>query len=160
MPHVVPNVLGTNASAAAAWADAATVVPWVMYQRFGDKDILAEQFESMCAWVDSIASLAGESRLWDKGFQFGDWVDPTAPPDKPAQARTDTAIVASAYFVHSANLTVKAAEVQGHAEAQKKYRALAEEVLAQGEKPPVKTRPKSDVLPAASNAALSGQAVG
>ena len=130
VPHVVPNVLGTNASAAAAWADAATVVPWVMYQRFGDKEILADQFESMCAWVDQIVSFAGKSRLWDKGFQFGDWVDPTAPPDRPAQARTDKAIVASAYFVHSANLIVKAAEVLGHIEAQKKYRALAEEARA------------------------------
>lgn len=128
--HVVPNVLGKNASAAAAWADAATVVPWVVYQRFGDKEILANQFESMCAWVDHIVSLAGESRLWDKGFQFGDWVDPTAPPDKPAQARTDKAIVASAYFVHSANLVVKAAEVLGYTEAQKKYRALADEARA------------------------------
>ncbi len=130
VPHVVPNVLGTNASAAAAWADAATVVPWVMYQRFGDKEILAGQFESMCAWVDHIVSLAGESRLWDKGFQFGDWVDPTAPPDKPAQARTDKAIVASAYFVRSANLIVKAAEVLENTEAQKKYRALADEARA------------------------------
>ncbi len=130
VPHVVPNVLGKNASAAAAWADAATVVPWVMYQQFGDCKILADQFESMCAWVDHIVLLAGESRLWDKGFQFGDWVDPTAPPDKPAQARTDKAIVASAYFVHSADLLVKAAEVLGHTEAQKKYCALADEARA------------------------------
>jgi len=130
VPHVVPNVLGVNASAAAAWADAATVVPWVMYQRFGDKNILAKQFESMCAWVDQIVLFAGKTRLWDRGFQFGDWVDPTAPPDKPAQARTDKAIVASAYFVHSANLIVKAAEVLGNTEAQKKYRTLAEEARA------------------------------
>ena len=26
----------------------------------------------------------GESRLWDTGFQFGDWLDPAAPPDRPA----------------------------------------------------------------------------
>ena len=25
--------------------------------------------------------------LWDKGFQFGDWLDPAAPPDDPAAAR-------------------------------------------------------------------------
>lgn len=130
VPHVVPNVLGTNASAAAAWADAATVVPWVMYQRFGDKDILAQQFESMCAWVDQIVSFAGQSHLWDKGFQFGDWVDPTAPPDRPAQARTDKAIVASAYFVHSARLIAKVAEVLGDMEAQNKYQALADEARA------------------------------
>ena len=128
VPHVVPNVLGKNSAAAAAWADAATVVPWVIYQRFGDSKILADQFESMCAWVDHMASVAGESRLWDKGFQYGDWLDPTAPPDKPAQARTDKAIVASAYFVHSADLVVQAAKVLGHVDEQEKYQTLAAEV--------------------------------
>ena len=130
VPHVVPNVLGTNSGAAAAWADAATVVPWVMYERFGDMGILADQFESMRAWVDYVTELAGESRLWDKGFQFGDWLDPTAPPDKPAQARTDKAIVASAYFVHSAELVARAAEVLGHTDEQKKYQVLASEARA------------------------------
>jgi alpha-L-rhamnosidase len=130
VPHVVPNVLGENSAGAAAWADAATVVPWVLFQRFGDAQILADQFESMCAWVDHIAAVAGETYLWDKGFQFGDWLDPTAPPDKPAQARTDKVIVASAYFVHSADLTAKAAEVLDDTAAQKKYQQLAAEARA------------------------------
>ena len=104
--------------------------PGCMYQRFGDKGILADQFESMRAWVDYVASVAGERRLWDTGFQFGDWLDPTAPPDKPAQARTDKAIVASAYFVHSADLVAQAAEVLGRIDEQKKYLALAAEARA------------------------------
>jgi alpha-L-rhamnosidase len=127
VPPVIPNALGNNFGGAAAWADAATVVPWVMYQRFGDKGILADQFESMRAWVDYVASVTGERRLWDTGFQFGDWLDPTAPPDKPAQARTDKAIIASAYFVHSADLTARAAEVLERTDEKKKYLALAAE---------------------------------
>ncbi len=115
VPAVVPDVLGFGAGAA-AWADAATVVPWALYQRFGDAGILANQFESMRAWVDHVASIAGEKHLWDTGFQFGDWLDPTAPPDQPAQARTDKAIVASAYFAHSAELVGRAAEVLGRSD--------------------------------------------
>jgi alpha-L-rhamnosidase len=130
VPHVVPNVLGINSGAGAAWADAATVVPWVLYQRFGDIGILEDQFESMCAWVDHVASLAGETRLWETGFQFGDWLDPTAPPDKPGQARTDKALVASAYFIHSAEWVARAAEVLERADEQQRYRSLAAEVRA------------------------------
>jgi alpha-L-rhamnosidase len=104
---VIPNVLGVNSSGAAAWADAATVVPWLLYERFGDVGILKDQFESMRAWVDHVVSLAGKRRLWDTGFQYGDWLDPTAPPDKPARARTDRAVVASAYFIHSADLVAR-----------------------------------------------------
>ena len=130
VPHVIPNVLGKNSAGGAAWADAATIVPMLLYQDFGDAKILVDQFESMCAWVDYIASVATDGRLWDKGFQFGDWLDPTAPPDKPAQARTDKAIIASAYFVHSADLVAGAAKVLDNVDAQQKYSNLAAKVRA------------------------------
>ena len=34
-------------SPAAAWGDAAVIVPWVLYQRYGDAGILARQFDSI-----------------------------------------------------------------------------------------------------------------
>lgn len=126
VPHVIPNVLGATSAGAAAWADAATVTPWVLYQRYGDSDILTAQFESMRAWVDYVAAKVGDRLLWDTGFQFGDWLDPTAPPDKPWQARTDKAIVASAYFAHSADLVARAAQVLGRTADQAHYADLAE----------------------------------
>ncbi|MEZ4630443.1 MAG: family 78 glycoside hydrolase catalytic domain [Deinococcales bacterium] len=123
VPHVVPDIL--NASGAAAWGDAAVVVPWVLYQRYGDVGILAQQFESMRSWVDHIARQAGESYLWDRGFQFGDWLDPSAPPDKPFLARTDKRIVASAYFAHSASLVARSAALLGKEAEQSFYTELA-----------------------------------
>ena len=128
VPPVIPNTVGEAFAAGAAWADAATVVPWVLYERFGDPCILAAQFESMCAWVDYVASVAGEKHLWERGFQYGDWLDPTAPPDKPWQARTDKAIIASAYFAHSAELVGKAASVLDRNADKTRYLALATEV--------------------------------
>jgi alpha-L-rhamnosidase len=129
VPQVVPNALG-EAMGAAAWADAATIVPWVLYQRYGDARVLADQFDSMAAWVDHVAAVAGEQRLWTRGFQFGDWLDPTAPPDKPWQARTDKRIVASAYFARSAKIVGRAAEVLGRNEEAQRYLALAEQATA------------------------------
>lgn len=128
VPHVVPNILGDGG--AAAWGDAATVVPWTLYQRYGDEGILRDQFASMCAWVDFVAAKAGESFLWDTGFQFGDWLDPTAPPDQPWQARTDKVIVASAYFAHSAELVAKTAELLNDTTAHSKYAAIAQKAKA------------------------------
>ncbi len=40
VPFVIPDVLRTERPAAAAWGDAATVVPWVIYQRTGDVGVL------------------------------------------------------------------------------------------------------------------------
>jgi alpha-L-rhamnosidase len=128
VPVVIPNVLPHLPFPATAWGDAAVIVPWVLYNRFGDVKILADQFDSMKVWVDAIAEIAGEKRLWDTGFQFGDWVDPSAPPDKPGQARTPSFIVASAYFAHSADLVSRAAEVLGRGKEASYYRQLANEV--------------------------------
>jgi alpha-L-rhamnosidase len=128
VPFVVPDVIGTPAPAAAAWGDAATLVPWVLYQRTGDLGLLARQLPSMRAWVDHIAGLAGADRLWTGGFQFGDWLDPTAPPDAPFKAQADPDVVATAYLARSAEVVGLAAAAVGDSDMAEKYARLAGEV--------------------------------
>ena len=130
VPYFVPNVMATPVSPAAAWGDAAVIVPWVLYQRTGDAGILAAQFASMAAWVDLLAGVAGPSRLWETGVQFGDWLDPKAPPDRPGDACTAPYVVATAYFARSADLLAQAAGVLGCAAEAEHYAALAGEVRA------------------------------
>ena len=128
VPFLVPNVLLMPSIPAAAWGDAAVLVPWVLYQRYGDSGILATQYESMRAWVDLVTTLAGKSHLWDKGFQFGDWLDPDAPSDKPGAGRTNPHVVATAYFARSAEVLGQVAGVLGKAEEAARYLQLAKEV--------------------------------
>lgn len=128
VPVVIPNTIDRPPFMAAAWSDAAVIVPWVLYQRFGDPTILSAQFESMCLFVDTLADLAGETRLWDTGFQFGDWLDPAAPPDKPAEARTARPLVATAYYARSAEMVGQIAGILGRKEEEYKYKALAGEI--------------------------------
>ncbi len=128
VPAVVPNTITGEPLGAAAWGDAAVIVPWVLYQRFGDTEILSAQFASMCAWVDWIAERAGTRRLWNKGFQFGDWLDPAAPPEKPGDARTDHSLVATAYFARSAELVAQTANLLGLTQEHARYRTLADEI--------------------------------
>jgi alpha-L-rhamnosidase len=126
VPFVIPDVLRRPESpASAAWGDAATVVPTVLYERFADENVLAAQLDSMKAWTDKIAGLAGKDALWAGGFQFGDWLDPAAPPEDPAAARTDPDLVATAHLVRSAELTARAAEVLGRADEARHYADLA-----------------------------------
>jgi alpha-L-rhamnosidase len=128
VPFYVPKIKSEPISPAAAWGDAAVIVPWVLYQRYGDVGILAEQFESMRAWVELIAGIAGKGRLWERGIQFGDWLDPKAPPDAPWDAWTEPTVVATAYFARSAELVGKAADVLGRAADSARYLALAAEI--------------------------------
>jgi alpha-L-rhamnosidase len=127
VPFIVPDVLGDESAttAAAAWGDAATVVPWVLYERFGNLGVLADQYESMKSWADSLIGIAGERYLWEGKFQFGDWLDPDAPAAFPADAKTDPDIVASAYLFRSVEIVSRAATVLGNDRDAETYAAIA-----------------------------------
>lgn len=127
VPFIVPNVLGP-AIPAAAWGDAATVVPSVLRERFGDTGIVRAQFESMKAWSDSLLDIAGERLLWEDRFQFGDWLDPDAPPEFAADAKTDADIVATAYLYRSVDFTARAASLLGEEADAAKYSEIAARV--------------------------------
>lgn len=131
VPNFVPWVVcGFPEASSAAWGDAAVIVPWVMYERTGDRGVLAEQFGSMCAWVEHLAAMRDSTGAIREGMQLGDWLDPAAPPEDPGAARTDKYFVATAYLVHSSRLTARAAEVLGESELAARYSALAEATAA------------------------------
>lgn len=116
--------------AGAAWGDVATLLPWTLYRRFGDEGVLATQFESARRWVDKVEALAGPDRLWNEGFQLGDWLDPAAPPQDPSDARTDRYLVATAYFARSARAVADMAEVLGRTVEAERYSTLAADVAS------------------------------
>jgi len=128
VPFIVPDVLDSAKVPAAAWGDVAVILPWVLYQRFGDLGALAAQYPSAKAWVDQILGLAGDRHLWEGGFQFGDWVDPDAPPELPAKAKADADLVASAYLYRSTSLLAEMAALLGETEDATSYAAEAEQV--------------------------------
>ncbi|MET0888287.1 MAG: family 78 glycoside hydrolase catalytic domain, partial [Mycetocola sp.] len=127
-PMTVPAIVTGYTGPTAGWADAATVVPWTVYQAYGDLGILETQFDSMASWVDEVTAAAGEDRVWSAGFQFGDWLDPTAPANRPEQAQTYPEVVATAYFARSARIVTDSAKLLGRTEDAARYGALADEV--------------------------------
>ena len=66
-----------------------------------------------------------DTGLWDTGFQFGDWLDPTAPPDRPADAKADKGVVATACLYRSAHPR-RTAEIVGRADDAEHFGALAD----------------------------------
>ncbi len=142
MPHTVPScvfippppddaeewIRPAWLCSSAAWGDAAVIVPWVLYQRFGDIGLLTRQWDSMRKWVDYAERLAGPTRLWDSTFHFGDWLDPLAAPDRPHRGQTPPEVLATAYFARSAELVARTADVLGHDDDARNYKSLAEQV--------------------------------
>ncbi|WP_307859057.1 glycoside hydrolase family 78 protein [Desertivibrio insolitus] len=128
VPVIPAHRMWTPIRPGAAWGDAATLTPWDLYERFGDPRILETQYESARKWVELVERLAGPDRLWNEGFQLGDWLDPSAPPDDPADARADRYLVATAYFARSSERLARMAEVLGRHEDAARFGRLAAEV--------------------------------
>ncbi|MDQ0196378.1 hypothetical protein J2T20_004787 [Paenibacillus wynnii] len=81
----------------AAWGDAAVICPWIQYLCYGDDRLLAEQYDSMKAWVDYIKGQGAEQHLWNTGFHFGDWLGLDAKENSYVGA-TPLDMVATSFF--------------------------------------------------------------
>ena len=123
VPSVVPNILG-NQAGAAAWGDAATIIPWTMYQIYGDKTVLEEQYDSMRDWVEYIHSVSEQGLLWQSGFQYADWLALDKEEMSDRVGATDRYFVATAYYAYSTEILYKSAEILGYHEDYSKYHEL------------------------------------
>jgi alpha-L-rhamnosidase len=117
VPFVIPNVFDkeTNLHSSSAWGDAAVICPWTMYVCYGDKRLLAEQYESMKAWADYIFNQGEHPFLWNTGFHFGDWLGLDAKENSYTGA-TPKELIATAFYAYSTDLVRKAAVTLGKLE--------------------------------------------
>jgi alpha-L-rhamnosidase len=108
------------------WGDAATIVPWHMFQMFGDKQIIYDSYESMKDWCDFLrrgtvndirdVSATNNTRQWD----LGDWV---SLETNSADTRRLTNSLLTA---HSHNLFAAMARAIGRYDTAEEYEAHAQ----------------------------------
>jgi alpha-L-rhamnosidase len=133
VPHIVPNVFRSLddcpawatpyfTSPSSGWGDAAVIVPWVVYEHFGDAQILKRQWHSMEQWIEYVVRAAGPERVWQSGFHWGDFNAPASA------AQTDPHLIATAYFARSTNLMARCAVALGLHQSAAKYSRLNFEV--------------------------------
>lgn len=125
VPDIIPS--RGKESAEAVWGDAAVLIPWNLYQMYGDKQILIDQYESMKSWVDYVQKVDGEDFGWRRTFQYGDWLalDGITGRAEDSFGGTDEGYIASIYFAYSAEIVAKTAVLLGHPEDAETYRKIA-----------------------------------
>ena len=103
-------------SGAAVWGDAATLIPWRLYQFYGDKAMLEEQYPVMKAWVDYEYERTKENEipyLWQNDRQLGDWLALDNGNINNPIGKTDSGFIASVYHYWSTKMVKEAAESLG-----------------------------------------------
>lgn len=134
VPVVVPNVMKyldtgfPEPGATAVWGDAAVWVPWALWTAYGNEQTLRDAYPLMTAHTRSVAAALSPTGLWDTGFQFGDWLDPDAPPENPGDAKAPAEVVATASAYRTATLMAEAAGVLGELADAAEFAALRDRI--------------------------------
>ena len=128
VPHVVPDILDLYSSA--VWSDAAVIVPWTVYEAYGDKKILSDNWTCMHEWVDYINNHTDKSGLWKTGFQYGDWLGLDMETGGDRSGATDRFFVANAFYIYVTDIVRKTADVLGFAAEAQKYAKLHDMTLS------------------------------
>jgi hypothetical protein len=103
------------------WGVAAVLVPWHLYEWYGDHDALAANYDSMRAFVDYLASRAEDGIITSN---LGDWYDyGHGQPDGPSRW-TPREVSATAIWALGASTVAQAAAVLDRPADADRYRAM------------------------------------
>jgi len=112
----VPHIWGQR-PADPAWGTAYPLLCWYMYQYYGDKRILEEQYEGIKKYVEFLRSRAEDGLV--KYSYYGDWV---------AVENTPGSIVSSFYYYYDVKILADMAKVLGRQKDEQAYHQLGEKI--------------------------------
>jgi alpha-L-rhamnosidase len=116
---VAPAVIG--GAGKAGWGDAGVIVPYNVWQRYGDVSVINQHFTAMTRWVDYLRGTSGADLIRNQDT-FGDWLNVN---DNTANDLTSTA-----FFGWSARLVSRMAAAAGRSAEAASYGTLADQVAA------------------------------
>ncbi|MET9406506.1 alpha-L-rhamnosidase [Streptomyces sp. NPDC002935] len=99
----VAPMVGTVGNGVAGWGDAGVTVPWSLYQAYGDRQVLADAWSSVQAWLGYLERHS--DGLLRPANGYGDWLN--------ISDETPKDVIATAYFAHSADLAARMATELG-----------------------------------------------
>lgn len=139
VPPVAPDVVafGLDIDGGPAWADALILIPWYLYEVYGDEDLLRENYAAGCRYMNYVARVKVKDgirghpdRLSEDYFcgGFGDWLALDGGED--TRGITPRDLLGTAFYARNAEVLGAVAEVLGETEAAVTWRRLHEGIVA------------------------------
>ncbi|MCW2916910.1 MAG: rhamnosidase [Actinomycetia bacterium] len=107
-----------SGSGTAGWGDAGVTVPWSLYQAYGDRQMLEQNYPAMTKWISYLEQHSTGYLRPAEGY--GDWLN--------ISDETPKDVIATAYFAYSTDLVAKAAQALGKTDEVKHYSELSGKV--------------------------------
>jgi alpha-L-rhamnosidase len=121
----VPDVVPPHWSiypADPAWGTACVLIPWYLYQYYGDVRILEDSYPCMKRWVDFLTSNARNYVL--AVSNYGDWVE----PGHVTSEITPGELISTGYYYQDAKILSQVAHILGRSEDEEAYSSLANKI--------------------------------
>jgi len=134
------------------WSSAFILMPWYLYQYYGDKSVLEDHYAAMKRYIDFLA--ARKSPIYSS--MYGDWNSPgySSPPE-------GSQFTATAFIYKDATVMAQIAKLLGHDDDAERFQAFAERIktalndkfldretgIYHGDKVNVKGRQTLDAIP-------------
>ena len=117
-----------------AWSDAVTIIPWQLYQTYGELSFLAEMYETMEKWIRYVASISTTENLWTGCWTYGDWLALDVPEDYQPSDIEDSKrgyssddLICSAFYANSVDIVIRAGRLLGRDVSE--YETLYERIV-------------------------------
>ncbi|MCR4939407.1 MAG: glycoside hydrolase family 78 protein [Treponemataceae bacterium] len=119
VPEVIPSLTAYKAGGA-AWSDAVTIIPWQLYETYGDISFVADMFQAMKKWLAYIPTVSTTPDLFTGCWTYGDWlaldhpegyVPPTIELSKRGYSKDD--LVCSAFYANSVSIVIRVGKLLG-----------------------------------------------
>ena len=142
---------GSFIDGSSGWADAVTIIPYIMFHRYGDIRIYENQYECCRKWIDYISGEAKKANpiykdlpyyenpkdaeyVWDTGFHWGEWLEPDMNIYDDMWGyigklmKYPEYLSATMFYYYSAKIVSEMAEKIGKKEDAEKYQILAQKI--------------------------------
>ncbi|MDD4922661.1 MAG: family 78 glycoside hydrolase catalytic domain [Bacteroidales bacterium] len=118
LPCIIPTSgWGYHFANGTDWVSSIAIIPWQIYQFYGDKTLLERTYDGIRNYVDLLVRRS-KGGLID--WALGDWV--------PIKAESNVEFIASLYFYKDATILSESAKLFGKEDEHKKYALLAEKI--------------------------------
>lgn len=153
IPNVIPDIdsnryINKRTSehvSSSGWADACIIIPYVLYQKYGRKAVLEDNFKMMEQWMEYVKKrthssfpkpieaytkeqLERQKYLWNTDFHFGDWLLPSlcakGVGDPVRSAELTKEYTATAFYAYMAQLMAEICSILDKKRLADEYREL------------------------------------
>lgn len=126
LPHTAPTYWGGGGP---AWGGIVVTLPWFMYEQYGDKRVLAENYNLIKGWLSFLDLYVEEDLLKRFGGKWdflGDWLWPNANAEGMNNDKDETLCLNNLYRVYNLRIAANIAHLLGDINQAKEWETQAQ----------------------------------